>query len=144
MKFVKCIVRSNFRMKEPLYVFMAGAYLCREHTPVLGIYCFLYYFQQRISQAPWWGKRSDESEFRGRDHLLALLSKAASQGLMAWACCPGQSEVWRFTSTPPTLTSSSLCHTSGGGKSSPSSQWLEGGNAFVILPLPGSREPLWT
>ena len=34
------------------YIYLSRPYLCQEHTPVLGIYCFLYYFQQKISQAP--------------------------------------------------------------------------------------------
>ena len=37
--------------KNP-YIYLSRPYLCQEHTPVLGIYCFLYYFQQKISQAP--------------------------------------------------------------------------------------------
>ena len=139
----KCIVRSNFRRKEPLYLFIQALFVSGTYTSFRDLLFSLLFPAKNISSTMMRQKVRWEV-FRGRDHIFALLTKAASQGLMAWACCPGQSEVWRFTSTPPTLTSSSLCHTSGGGKSGPSSQWLEGGNAFVILPLPGSREPLWT
>ena len=33
-------VHSNFRRKEPLYLFIQALF-CHEQTPVLGIYCFL-------------------------------------------------------------------------------------------------------
>ena len=74
------IVHSNFRRKEPLY--LSRPYFCHEQTPVLGTYSFLYYFQQKISQAlhhealsNWFGSENETESFTDHSsHSVALCS----------------------------------------------------------------------
>ena len=52
-------VHSNFRRKEPLYLFIQALFLTLTDTGFRDLQ-FSYYFQQKISQAPRWGHSVSE------------------------------------------------------------------------------------